>query len=298
MKMRILISIVLVSLLFAVSCQKENISNSGNVNDELLTTVGDEVLADISFADLLNEGDDGIFWGDAAFSSILKSAENEDGNCPHRTKLIDGNEVLVTLTYSGEDCEKSGVITIEYLKPKDHDGVKEKTITYEDFIKHGVTYNGTKNIVHSDDNYNIKGEMTINKVNDKGEEITLSRSYNRQVHWICGFDTKRDNGDNIIKVTGSAEVNKTVGDNVVSYSRQILDPLLIVKACDLKIQAGSVKIKKSSGTEIVINYGEMPNDINCDSTFDCGTQFEVTKNGKTYQMELVEGKRVKVVGDE
>lgn len=291
---RIQYFLVAMLTLLVFSCQKQDVLNVAEADGDLLATVNDEVLADINFVDLLNDADYGMFWGDPFFTTNLKSAEIE-GHCwAKRTKEEEGNKIVVTLEYDGT-CDKNGTIVIEYLKPNDKKAEKKKNLTYIDFFCKGVTYNGTKEIVKGNDNYNVKGEMTIEKTNDDGEAVKLVRNYQREVHWICGMDTYRDRDDDIIKVTGKSEVTKTVGGEEFSYSRQILKPLLIVKACDLKIQAGSVKIEKGDGTKVEIDYGKMPKDVNCDfSTDDCITKFEVTKDGNTYQMELVDGKRVKV----
>lgn len=296
MKTKILTFSLLAFLIFAVSCEKETINNTSIVDDELLATITDEVLADINFADLLSEGDDGIFWGDNAFSS-LKSTEIVSGCWSKRTKVEEGDKVVITLEYEG-DCDKYGIIIIEYLKPNDNSGAKKKTITYQNFIKNEVTFNGTKDVVRGNDNYSVKGEMTVEKKNDDGEDVLITRNYEKQIKWICGLDTKNNKEDNILKITGETEVTKTVGEVEKSYKRKILKPLLIVKVCDLKVQAGLVKIEKGDGTEIEIDYGKMPDNIDCESDFECGTTFEITKDGKTYQMELVEGKRVKVTTDE
>ena len=296
MNSKILFTTLIVALFLSVSCQKENTNKLSQIDSEALTTITDEVIADFNFADLLNDSDDGLFWGDSGFS-MFKSAEITDNHCwSKRVKVEEGNKIIVTLEFNG-DCEKEGTIIIEYLKPNDKNGVRKKTITYDSFKRKGVTFNGTKVIVRGMGNYNIKGDMTITRENDEGEEVTITRKYQREVHWICGIKTRKDRGDDVYKVKGKTEVTKTVGDETKSYSRKILKPLLFVKACDLKIQAGSVKIIRGDNSEILINYGTAPDKIDCGATFECGTKFTVTKDGETFEMEFVDGKRVKVTED-
>ena len=292
MKIKSLFATFFIVTIFSVSCEKEAIKVDSTITDEELAIVSDEVIADLAFADLLDEGDDGTFWGDDAVMS-LKSASLEMGTCPARTVIWEDNKKTVIREFSGEDCDKSGTIIIEFFKPTDSDPFKKKTITFEDFTKNGVTYNGSKEITKGNDNYNIKCEMEIDKVNQEGDSVHISRSYQRQVHWLCGLDTRDYVEDNIKKVTGSAEVTRTVNGVETTFSRQILSPLLIVRACDLKIQAGTVKITKRDGTEIKIDYGQMPDEIDCDVDFECGTTFEVTKGDETFTMELVDGERVR-----
>ena len=212
-----------------------------------------------------------------------------------KVKIEEGNKVVVTLEFDGT-CDKSGTIIIEYIKPDGEERERNKKITYVDFTNtRGVTFNGTKTIVRGNDNYNIKAELTITKVNGDGEEVKFVRNYNRQIKWICGLDKKMKRDDIIKEVTGQSEVVKYINDvEVKSYSRKISEPLLTVKACVLKIQAGSVKIEKSDGTELKINYGEIADEISCDDEFDCNFEIEVTKDGETFTVEFDEnGKRIK-----
>ena len=116
--------------------------------------------------------------------------------------------------------------------------------------------------------------------------------------WICGLDTRKDRSDNIKKVTGQSEVVKSInGEEVKSYSRKIVQPLLIVKACALKIQAGLVKIERGDGTELKIDYGKMPEDFDCSIVWgedNCNSTIEITKDSETFTVTFDEdGKRVK-----
>lgn len=294
MKLKVLFSALVVTLFLAVSCEKQTLQTNSIIDNETLALVDDEVLADINFAELLDEGDDGIFWGDAGFFS-LKSAETER-TCPAREVDRIDNEVKVTLTFSGDDCGKSGVIIIEYIKPDDESGDRKKSITYVDFTNiRGVTFNGIKTIVRGNGNYNIEADLTMTRENEDGETVKFVRNYNRQIKWICGLDTRMNRDDNIKEVTGQSEVVKYInGEEVKSYSRKIVEPLLIVKACALKIQAGLVKIEKGDGTELKINYGKVDEEISCDDEFDCNSEIEVTKDGETFTIKFDEnGERIK-----
>ena len=298
MKLKVLFTGLVVALILTVSCEKQTLNTNAQIDQETLALVDDEVLSDINFAELLDESDDGIFWGDFAFSS-LKSAETHSGTCPTREVERDEKEVKITLTFSGEDCDRSGIIIIEYHKSNDKNQPKKKSITYIDFKnKRGATFNGTKEIVRGNGNYNVKADLTITKLNEEGEEVKFVRNYHRQIKWICGLETRINRDDNIKMITGQSEVTKFInGDEVKSYSRKILKPLLIVKACALKIQAGVVKIKKSDGTEIKIDYGKMSEDIDCNTDWNadsCNSVIEVTKDGETFNVTFDEnGKRVK-----
>lgn len=296
MKKNLLISCLFTLTILFFSCQKEAVKVTPTMNEDDVSFVSEEVISDLNFTDLLDEGDDGTFWGDNDFMN-LKSAAINDGTCPARTVERKANKKTVTLEYSGGDCGKSGTIIIEYFKPNDGEAVKKKNITYVDFIRNGITFNGEKSIVKSQDNYNISAEIEIGKLDKNNDSVQIVRKYKHQVKWLCGLDTKDIRDDNIKTVTGSTEVTRTVNGEESSYSRKILSPLLVVMACPLKIQAGSVKIEKPNGAKITINYGDLDHDIDCGVVFTCGTTFEVTKGDKTYTMELIDGKRVRQVVD-
>ena len=298
----------LFALFFMVaSCEKEAMQSQTEINDEVLTLVEDEILADISFAELLDEGDDGIFWGDEGFTA-LKSAGIMANDCRTRTVKEEDNKKIVTLEFSNTPagCNKSGTIIIVYHKNGDNLSNGTKTITYIDFVnKEGTKFNGVKSIIRGEGNYNIKANMEITRENGNGDPVFIVRNYDRQVHWICGLRTGRLE-DNIKTITGQSDVIKTIirGDEEVvkSYSRKITKPLLIVKACDVRIQAGTVKIEKANGTEVEIDYGDMPEDVDCDftTTHDCNNTLKVTKDGTIYNVTVTvnddgERSRVKVI---
>lgn len=283
MKTQVLFSIVFVFFLFTISCEKDTLQPTPEIDDEVLALVQDEILADISFAELLDEGDDGIFWGDTGFSA-LKSAEIVTNECRSRSVVEEDDKKIVTLDFSNEleGCIKSGTIIIEYHKPNDLHRRGKKLIRYIDFSRNKRdTINGVKTIVRGLENRNIKAEVTITRRNINDELVTISRNYERQVKWICGLGNG-DISDNIKKVTGKTEVTKTVnGGEVRSYSRNILHPLLIVKACELRIQAGTARIEKANGTVVKINYGEMPESVECGYK-NCHDSFMATVGDKNF----------------
>jgi hypothetical protein len=304
MNMKFLFFSLIIVLFFVVSCEKEESINVPELDDEIITLVEDEIMADINFAELLDEGDDGIFWGDAAFSS-LKSAELVNNDCRTREVIEKDSSRTVIFNFSNGTCGKSGTITIVYHKNKDFNSNGKKTVTYDNFTNtDGVIFNGTKNIKRGNNNYNIKAEMTITKSNKNGE-VSIVRNYERQVRWICGLDTRGNNSDNIKKITGQSEITKTAtGANgkeyTKSYSRKILSPLLIVKACGLKIQAGTVKVERANGTTVKIDYGKMPDEIVCGTTWEnCNSTIEITKGDETFTVTFDEnGNRIKPTKDE
>ncbi len=289
------ISLSVLVLLFAACENNEDVITNLDLSEDLSALIEDEVLSDVEFADLLDEGDDGIFWGDADFVA-LKSAEVEPTVCFTKTVAIEENKRIITFEYTG-DCARSGTVIIEIYRPDD-EGVKKKTVTYIDFQKRGVTFNGFREIERGNGQYSIKAEMEIDRVRGNGDSVHIERNYEREVEWLCGLDTRDIVEDNMKLVEGKCEVTKTVNGETISYSREITEPLLIVRACDLRIQAGVVEITRKNGTEVTINYGEMPDEIVCDADFECDNTFTVTIDSVTTNMEFVDGERVEVTDSE
>lgn len=292
MKLKFLFTSLFISLIL-ISCQENRVDEvQTTMTDDLATLVSDEVISDINFSDLDEEGDDGSFFGDILLVD-LKSASLV--TCFIKEVAKDEEKWVITYTYSG-DCARAGTIIIEYYKPND-EGVKKKVITYIDFVRRGVTYNGVKTIEHGNGIHYISADMEVDKINDEGVAIHIVRDFERQMEWICGQDTRWIKDDNMKMITGSSEITKTIGDEELSYSKQIVEPLYVVGACELKIQAGKVQIEKVDGTMITIDYGDM-SEIDCESDFDCDNTFEVTKGDETFTVEFVDGERVRQVDSE
>ncbi len=286
------ISLGILIVLF-VSCENDDVIMNTELDEDLSSVVADEVISDINFADLLDEGDDGVFYGDDDFVSVnLKSASIEQVVCFTKQVAKEDDKWIITFEYTGE-CAREGTVIIEHYLPDDS-GVKKKTVTYIDFKKRGVTYNGTRHIERGNGMYNITANMEIDRLNDNGDSVHIVRNYEREVEWLCGLDTRDVVEDNIKKVTGKCEVTRTVNGEEKSYSREILEPLLIVRACELRIQAGVVEINRVSGKVVTIDYGPMPDEINCDEEFNCDNSFVVTIGDETVNMEYVDGERVEV----
>ena len=85
--------------LIVISCEKEILTIENSLNDKTLTLVEDEVFADISFVELLDEGDDGIFWGDEGFLN-LKSGDDKSRCATKEITNKDNNKTLASTKLS------------------------------------------------------------------------------------------------------------------------------------------------------------------------------------------------------
>ncbi len=296
MKNHTIVSFLFLLIIIVISCDEDDMFVVHEPSDYVAELVSDEILSDINFADMLDEGDNGLFWGDNDFL-MLKSAEVEGGTCPFRQVVREEDKKIITLEFSGEDCNKEGTIIIEHIRPEDGEG-KKKKITYIDFKKNGITHNGVKEIVKGDQNYTVEGRMEIRRINSGGDTVHIVREFNKEIQWLCGWDTPGVKEDNIKQVTGQTDFDRTVNGQKRSFTRKILEPLLIVKECDFRIQAGQVEVKRTDGAKVTIDYGQEPGEIECDDDFDCDNKLTVTIGEEVYNMEFVDGKRVKAESSE
>ena len=290
MNLKVLFTTLIVALFISVSCEKQTLQTNSKIDDETLALVDDEVLADINSAELFEESAD-ILWGGSYFSRF-KSGDKRNYNCADFDIKFEKNKVIITLDFSKDKCGKTGMVIIEYSFSDSSDSFGKATIVYSDFTNnHGVVFNGTKVVEYKNEGYILESEMTVKKKDKEGKKVTFYRNSHRNVKWIC---EPEDNENMILEVTGETEVTKVAGDIESTYSRKIVSPLLIVKECDLKVQDGVVEVEKQDGTEIIIDYGQMPEEVNCNSEFDCNSTFKITKDGETFTVAFDEnGKRVK-----
>ncbi|WP_372775005.1 hypothetical protein [Mangrovibacterium sp.] len=302
-----LIALPLIVLFFS-ACDKENTNLDTTLYDDEISLISDEIDSDLTLNYLLDGSDDANFFDDLEYDLNEKSTHMYEGvsSCAVKTWSVESDRLVLTRDFSDSRCDRTGIIVIEYFFPEtDEEITLKKTIEFIDFTTNSVTYNGKISLERTIESYSIEASLEIDRVNTEGEAVHFSRNYSRQLDWLCGRGTQSETfsdldyssyatSDNIRLLSGSSSTVKTVAGVETSYSRTITNPLLYVAACDLKIQAGEVVIKKANGTELEINYGEMPESLNCDDDFECGNTFEVTKNGKTYSMELADGEVVQV----
>lgn len=288
MKRKFLFPAMLACAVLVWSCEKEALKSDSTLSDTELALVSEEVASDANFAAQLDEGEDATSWDD--ISSLTTKSATVVSTCPSITLSLTDTLKTVTFEYSGTECSKSGTVIISYYRPANNADVRKKSITYIDFTVDSVTCNGTKTVESSATGSSISAQLEVVKLNDNNDTVRITRSYLRETEWLCGKDTRGDREDNIRIVTGSDQISKTVNGETVTYSRSIVSPLLLVSACEMKIQAGEVKIVKGDGTEITLTFGTMPENIDCESEFTCSTEFTAGKDGKTFPLEWVNGR--------
>lgn len=196
--------------------------------------------------------------------------------CASVTIQNDSFPKVITIEY-GEDCvtrrglEKTGTIIMTLSDSLKTPG-STYTVEYID-LKVGVktmdkvsvrTYHGLN------ENGNHLVTVEENSLTNFNDSVIVVRESEKAKEWLDGFDTPKIDDDKMF-VTGSSKV--TINDTI-SYSKEIIDPLYIDRACRF-ILSGVIEIVKD-GETMVIDYGEGA----------CDNIAVVTKDGESEEIEL------------
>ena len=185
----------------------------------------------------------------------------------------------------GEGCEdwrgniKTGKIIINISDDMKEEGAT-KAVTYKNYTVRGNEISGSRTVINKGTNdegnwiIESQSEMVINKV---AEGVKIIRTSNATREWLTGFETA-EKSDDSFKITGTGSITQ---NGNVTFSREILVPLLIDRSSCRFILSGQVELTNEDGT-ILINFG----DGTCDNTA------TVTKeDGTTEEIDLTKCKR-------
>lgn len=201
--------------------------------------------------------------------------DSEDGDYPKTITLDygDGTELQ-----NGKIL--SGVITIEISAPRDSSNY-QRNITYDNFGVDSLLINGTSVItIHREDEtfrtFTSNIELTF------ADGTTVTRTSERVWQWIEGMDTELDQTDDVIQITGYANVETAEGDY---YKKEIVEPLIRIHDCRYIVE-GVVEITLNGELTIsTLDYG----DGTCDAIA------TLTKDGESFEVDLaghkIDGKK-------
>ena len=170
--------------------------------------------------------------------------EAEDGDFPK----------TITLDY-GEGTELrngkvlSGVITIEITAPRTSPEY-QRNVTYTNFGVDNMVINGTSVVTVDREEETFRtfvNDMEITLAD--GTEVT--RHSERSWQWIEGMDTELDQSDDVIQITGFAQVSTSTGDE---YKKEIIEPLIRSRDCRF-IVSGIVEITLNEEVS-TLDYGD------------------------------------------
>ena len=281
----------LLCLFLFTSCSSDNNDSDSIVAEEELSSLAIEEAKEITEIDDTNENINEIIestYLEVASTNFFKSSDykNQQDNrflsdCVLISKELKDGYVEIILDY-GEGCitrkqhEAKGKIIIQ-MDPNMETRSIVLTYSFEDFFINDKEIEGSVEKKRSRSNDNGNPESQINKnvkiTWDDGAYVTIEGMRTRE--WIEGKDNKLW-GDNVFSITGNWTITKKNGD---IFNSTIMKPLIRNLACRF-ITSGVVEIKKADNTS-QLDYG----DGQCD---DIAT---VTKNGKSYEIQIRQKKR-------
>ncbi len=265
---------LLMLLAMITSCNKDDASISEEEQLEE-TAFAENVFAQLS-ADIddaipmsgVSDGRFGFFGFGFGFGSCMtRTVETpEDADYPK----------VITIEYDGECTSLSGVVKsgkiIITLTGHPSDEGSQRIVTFEDFTVNGVSIEGTWTFT-----YNGGGQFTCVLENGKiltpdGDVIITESTKTKTL--ISGGDTE-DRSDDVYEITGSIVGETSDG---VSYSKEIVEPLIISRDC-FWITQGVIETTIGDVTTS-IDFGDGTCDNIAVSTDEDGVQEEFTMEMK------------------
>ena len=198
----------------------------------------------------------------------------EDGDYP-KTITLDYGEA--TELQNGKIL--SGVIIIEISAPRNSIEY-QRNVTYDNFGIDSLVINGTSVISVDKEDESFR-TFASDIVLTFADGTSAGRTSERVWQWIEGMDTELDQTDDVIQITGYANVETSEGD---TYKKEIVEPLIRIRDCRFIVE-GVVEITLNGELISTLNYG----DGNCDAVA------TITKDGESFDVDLaghkIDGKR-------
>ncbi len=248
-------------LLIATSCRK----NDDESSDLDTQSAKDSYLMDANINDVIKEVD----WA-ATENNLGKAGPTIiiDTTVMPRTMLV--NYGKGTLCIDGKI--RAGKIMVTFTGRYREAGTII-TIIPDSFYQNGNKLEGSKTVTNNGRNSNGNYNYTININNAKLTTIdnkVRTHSSNRNREWIAGENTRTVLDDGY-RITGNAT---GINANNLTYTVNIIQPLIINFSCDYRITAGLLEIVPLNKLKRTINYG----------TGTCDNFFEVTIGKKTFKV--------------
>lgn len=195
----------------------------------------------------------------------------------------DGYPKIITLDY-GDSTELkngkilSGVIEIEISARRSSKDYK-RMVSYTDFGVDSLLFNGSSLVtVDKVDEMirSFKSDITVNLADGIN---TIQRTSERTWTWVEGLDTREDQTDDKIEITG---VVNAMHSKWGTYKKEIVEPLIRIKDCRY-IVSGIVQIWINTTLISSLDYGDG----------ECNGFAILTKEGDTYEVDLSKRKMKK-----
>ena len=259
MKTKLSSLVVIFSLMFFASCQKD----TAPLEESSINTADDDAVVNVLFDDVFNTVDyASVLLDDALGKGETKSeAFVLADSCPVVTvDNLTPNVWPKTITIDyGEGCSgfygstRSGKIIITITQRRNVTGSK-RTVTFDNYYFNGIKVEGTKEFTNLGPNQNQNVVIEVKLTGGKltlPDGKTIERSVNHQREWIAGWLT-RNIWDDECLVTGTA-TGKTIDGK--SYSNTITTALHWKRVCEFFV-SGVIKIEREGVEPFELDYGD------------------------------------------
>ncbi len=252
MKLLSYFTLVIITSLFIISCEKEAADWSYSTDD---------TMADLSFNDIYNtmSGED--------------DANNTLRACATLTLSSTTFPITVTADFNsstgcGDGRVRSGTLTAVYTGRWNDPGTTI-TITTTDYTVDGYRLEGTNIITNTSTgsgNPSFTSEIQNGKVTTPNGDVIL-RDATRNYEWIAGSSTPLDMSDDVWQLTGNATGTASSGKE---YTAVITTAVIKAVSCKW-IQQGVIEITPTASGSVVrsVDYG--PNVCDNIATVSYGT---------------------------
>ncbi len=259
-----------------ISCERNNQDAFSSADLELAE---DEAFSDAVFEDLMNEIDA------AETSGTFKSTSEDCG-----IVSMEQSDTVVTITIDfGDGCEQ--VIQNRFGVPVDTIMRKGKIfihrygnyrqqgsyrmVTLNGYSVNGIQIEGTRTITNMGLDQNLHTWFALSLQNGKittPDGIVITRTSERERHWVAGEDTELNPWDDEYRIMGTVE---GVTGNGESYMHTIADSLQVRLACRF-IVGGQIEFVFGNREPVVLDYG----------IGECDDIATLNRNGNTREIAL------------
>ncbi|NOY97399.1 MAG: hypothetical protein GXO81_13725 [Chlorobi bacterium] len=293
--MKKLFGFVVLLAVLLVSCNKEpldGIEDSG-LDTKSAQVVLDEITVENAIAEVDYESDfyfrashaltdmfrNGMKWG------WRKGLRYKTGQCPLITIESEegGYPKTITLDYGDSTVLRngkvlSGIIQI-YISARPRTDGFVKEVTYNGFSVDSVSIAGVTTMMFTGDNetervHTVSSDLTITLADGS----IIKREGEKVREWISGLDTKFDQSDDVIQVSGYAQITTAEND---LYKMDITKPLIKLGDCRHYVE-GVIEYSENGVVFATVDFG----------TGDCDNVATLTKDGETVEIDLA-GKAAK-----
>ena len=199
----------------------------------------------------------------------------------------DGYPKTITMDYGDSTVLNngtvlSGVIEITISAPRSSQDY-ERTVVYQSFGVDSIVVDGFASII-VDKVDTMFRQYTSELTFTLADGSTIDRTSERVWQWIEGMDTPEDQSDDVIIITGSAEIVMTIDGVTETYKKEITTPLKRLGDCRYIVE-GVVEISLNGTVISTIDYGDRTCDEVAIVTDADGNQSEIDLHGCKYKEE-------------